>query len=161
MHTSPMCRVLSSPSFYHIVLGLHIKYKFQMYSLKLVYCGVVVMVRALHTQGIGFYSGPRSTQFSPLIVFHCGTVHGWHSFGSCIDYRKVKELLIPHQRAHYLFDLVPIDLVVSLNSQWRSKKNRESLSSLHLCQTCLGCHISFPFKCSFLFFFPSFFIIFT
>ena len=43
------------------------------------------------------------------------------------DYRKVKELLmlvIPHQRAQYLFNLC----VVSLNGnilQWRSRQNRE------------------------------------
>ena len=41
-----------------------------MYYFKLVHRGVVVMTRALHAQGIGFHSGPGSTQFPPLVVFH-------------------------------------------------------------------------------------------
>ncbi len=44
-----------------------------MYYFKLMHCGLVVTTRALQAQGSGFQSGPGSTHFPPLVVFHYST----------------------------------------------------------------------------------------
>ena len=63
-----------------------------MYYFKLVHCGVVVTTTSSR------YWVPFRPRVHPISspsripLFH--GEHGWHSLGSCIDYRKVKELLM-------------------------------------------------------------------
>ena len=42
----------------------------RMYYFILVHCGVLVKTKPWHVQGIGFHSGPVSTQCPPLVIFH-------------------------------------------------------------------------------------------
>ena len=97
------------------------QYKVQMYYFKLVHCGVVVMTRALHQ------SGPGSIQFPPLVI---SIIPWWGGIASvpALSTEKWKACwcwVISHQKAQYLFDLVPVDLVVSLNGNSPMEKQRE------------------------------------
>ena len=59
------------PPYYYNFGAYLYKYKLQLYYFKLVHCGIMVTMRA--SQVLGFNSGPGSTQFPPLVVFHCST----------------------------------------------------------------------------------------